>query len=397
MKRIWLIFLVLGLVCAVQAEQRIALVIGNGAYSDAPLRNPPNDARAMAQALRQCSFEVIEKINSDQRTMEDAIRDFGQKIQQGGVGLFYYAGHGMQVQGTNYLIPVGAEVKAEDEVKYKAVDAGMVLSKMETAGNRVNIVILDACRNNPFARSFRSVDRGLKKMDAPKGTLLAYATAPGDVAADGEGANGLYTALLLKHLDTPGLAVEQVFKRVRADVMQATGDSQVPWNQSEGGVTWLQIDSEYALIEWGDGRFVAKSRYEDHPVVMVSWYGAKAYCEWSGKRLPTEEEWQQACQGRDGRTYPWGNNVPTENLANYSGYYLLAPVGSFPAGASPYGAMDMAGNVWEWTMSAESNRYVLRGGSWSSSNPDYLRCASRARGDPHPDVRLGNLGFRCAR
>jgi uncharacterized caspase-like protein len=121
---------------AIQAEQRVALVIGNGAYQDAPLRNPPNDARAMTQALRECGFEVIEEINSDQRGMEEAIRAFGKKIQRGGVGLFYYAGHGMQVQGTNFLIPVGAEVQAEDEVKYKAVDAGMVLSKMETAGNR---------------------------------------------------------------------------------------------------------------------------------------------------------------------------------------------------------------------------------------------------------------------
>ncbi len=219
-------------VAQAQTEQRVALVIGNGAYPDAPLRNPPNDAQAMAHKLRVCGFEVIEKINSDQRGMEEAIREFGMQIQRGGVGLFYYAGHGMQVQGTNYLIPVGTEVKAEDEVKFKSVDAGMVLSKMESAGNRMNIMILDACRNNPFDRSFRSADRGLKKMDAPTGTLLAYATAPGNIAADGTGENGLYTAMLLKHLDTPGLAVEQVFKRVRDDVMKATGDSQVPWEST---------------------------------------------------------------------------------------------------------------------------------------------------------------------
>ena len=212
-----------------QTEQRVALVIGNGDYQDGRLRNPPNDARVMAQKLRQCNFEVIERINSDQQGMEDAIREFGMQIQRGGVGLFYYAGHGMQVQGINYLIPIGAEVNAEHEVKYEAVDAGRVLSEMESAGNRVNIVILDACRNNPFARSFRSSDRGLKKMDAPRGSLLAYATAPGDVAADGDEKNGLYTSKLLLHMDTPGLAVEQVFKNVGRDVQQKTGGSQVPW------------------------------------------------------------------------------------------------------------------------------------------------------------------------
>lgn len=232
MKRILTTLLLLTWVTVAQAEQRVALVIGNGAYDDAPLRNPPNDARAMACALRECGFEVIEKINSDQRTMAEAIRTFGQKIQRGGVGLFYYAGHGMQVQGTNYLIPVGAKVKTEDEVQYEAVDAGRVLSKMEAAGNRLNIIILDACRNNPFARSFRSADRGLKKMDAPKGSLLAYATSPGGVAADGDGQNGLYTSKLLKHMDTPGVAVEQVFKRVRDEVMKATGDDQVPWEST---------------------------------------------------------------------------------------------------------------------------------------------------------------------
>jgi uncharacterized caspase-like protein len=221
--------LLLAWACIAQSEQRVALVIGNGAYDDAPLKNPPNDARAMAQALRECEFEVIEKINSDQRTMEEAIRAFGQKIHSGGVGLFYYAGHGMQVQGTNYLIPVGAGVESEHEVKYEAVDAGRVLSEMESAGNRINIIILDACRNNPFARSFRSADRGLKKMDAPKGSLLAYATSPGAVAADGDGLNGLYTSKLLLHLRTPGLPVEQVFKRVRGDLMKVTGDNQIPW------------------------------------------------------------------------------------------------------------------------------------------------------------------------
>ena len=215
-----------------QTEERLALVIGNGNYEVSPLRNPPNDARAMAAALRECGFEVIERIDSDQRTMDEAIREFGRRLSHGGVGVFYYAGHGMQVDGRNFLIPVGADIKAEDEVKYRAVDAGMVLGKMETAASRVNIVILDACRDNPFARSFRTTTRGLKRMDAPIGSFIAYATEPGGVAADGEGQYGLYTSKLLEHIRTPGLPVELVFRRVRKSVTAATGDAQVPWDAS---------------------------------------------------------------------------------------------------------------------------------------------------------------------
>jgi hypothetical protein len=212
-----------------QNTQRVALVIGNGAYQDAPLKNPPNDARAMAQALRECDFEVIEKINSNKREMIEGIREFGKNIRRGGVGLFFYAGHGMQVGSTNYLVPVGVDVKSEGDVEFECVDANRVLGQMEDAENRINIIILDACRNNPFARSFRSSDRGLKRMDAPKGSLLAYATEPGDVAADGDGANGLYTSALLKHMRTPGLSVVQVFQRAGGEVRKTSGDSQVPW------------------------------------------------------------------------------------------------------------------------------------------------------------------------
>ena len=185
-----------------QTGEQVALVMGNGAYQVSPLRNPPNDARAMAAALRECGFEVIERIDSDQRTMDEAIREFGRRLSHGGVGVCYYAGHGMQVDGRNYLIPVGADIQAEDEVKYRAVDAGIVLGKMESAASRVNIVILDACRDNPFARSFRTSARGLKRMDAPIGSFIAYATSPGGVAADGAGRYGLYTSNL--HLEGAG-------------------------------------------------------------------------------------------------------------------------------------------------------------------------------------------------
>ncbi len=214
------------------AEPRIALVIGNGAYTEGPLANPVNDARDMAATLRQYGFEVLSGENRNRRQMEDLIREFGRKIRSGGVGMFYFAGHGVQVNGANYLIPIGAQINGEAEVKYEAVDAGFVLAQMEEARNRLNIVVLDACRNNPFARSFRSPSRGLASIDAPVGTLIAYATAPGRTASDGGGRNGLYTKELLAAMQLPGLKLEDVFKRVRAEVRRQSNNQQIPWEAS---------------------------------------------------------------------------------------------------------------------------------------------------------------------
>ena len=213
--------------------RRVALVIGNGAYKEAPLRNPSNDARDIAASLRSLGFEVILRQDADLKSMERAIDDFYNSLKKGGTGLFYFAGHGIQVGGINYLVPVGARIASESDVRYQAVDAGRVLGKMEDAGNGLNLVILDACRNNPFARSFRSAaGMGLAKMDAPTGSFIAYATAPGSVAADGSGKNGVYTKHLLLNVNTPGLSVEELFKRVRLGVVAETGKKQVPWEAS---------------------------------------------------------------------------------------------------------------------------------------------------------------------
>jgi TonB family protein len=214
------------------SEPRVALVIGNGAYADGALANSANDARDMATALRQLGFDVSSGENLDRRQMEEKIRDFGKKIRGGGVGMFYYAGHGAQVGGANYLIPIGAQINGEAEVKYEAVDVGFVLAQMEEARNRLNIVVLDACRNNPFARSFRSASNGLASIDAPVGTLIAYATAPGRTASDGNARNGLYTHELLAAMRLPGLKIEDVFKRVRSEVRRQSNDQQVPWESS---------------------------------------------------------------------------------------------------------------------------------------------------------------------
>jgi len=215
-----------------QPERRTALVIGNAGYASGALRNPINDARAMAKALGDLSFEVTLKENLDQKQMKREIQAFGEKLQKGGVGLFYYAGHGIQVNGHNYLLPVGAAIEHEKQVEYEAVDMGAVLSEMDYAHNRLNIVIMDACRDNPFARSFRSISQGLASVDAPTGTLVAYATAPGSVANDGQGDNGVYTGELIRAMVQPGLKIEDVFKQVRSAVREATGGRQVPWESS---------------------------------------------------------------------------------------------------------------------------------------------------------------------
>lgn len=215
------------------AEERVALIIGNSNYETAPLANPVNDASDMASALRRLGFSVILKKDANLQTMEEAIEDFGNRLKKGGVGLFFYAGHGVQVYGSNYLIPVGAKIKKEADVKYRAVDAARILDEMENAGNGMNIVILDACRDNPFGRSFRSASRGLSIIsNAPRGTYITYSTSPGNVAADGKGRNSPYTESLLKHIQTPGLPIEQVFKQVRQDLALKTGGQQVPWELS---------------------------------------------------------------------------------------------------------------------------------------------------------------------
>lgn len=216
-----------------QTEKRIALIIGNSTYTDVPLKNPVNDANEMAQALKMVGFEVLSYTNLDQNGMKRAIRDFGSKLKTSrGVGLFYYAGHGVQVRGVNYLIPIGATANNEQDIEYEAVEAGLVLAQMEAADNPMNIVILDACRNNPFARSFRSADKGLAQMNPPSGSLIAYSTAPGSVASDGTGKNGLYTAELLKKLKTPNLSIEEILKQVRISVRNQTQGNQTPWESS---------------------------------------------------------------------------------------------------------------------------------------------------------------------
>ncbi len=211
------------------ASQRVALVIGNGSYASAPLKNPVNDAKDITSLLESFDFEVIRKINVNKRQMLSGISTFAKKLNNSEIGLFYYAGHGMQIDGRNYLIPVGVNVDAETDVEFEAVDAGRIIRRMKTVNNPLNVVILDACRNNPFARSFRSTNKGLARMDAPKGTIIAYATGAGEVAVDGKGRNGIFTKHLLQAMKKPGSDIRDVINEAGMGVMVETDDRQIPW------------------------------------------------------------------------------------------------------------------------------------------------------------------------
>jgi WD40 repeat protein len=217
---------------ALAQEERVALVIGNSTYKDAPLGNPSNDARAMAIRLKELGFKVMERENASLEEMRKSVRDFGNQLALGAAGLFYYAGHGIQSGGTNYLIPVDADIQDETELATRAFAASEVLEKMDAAKNRINIVILDACRNNPLTRKVRSASHGLAPMEQGSGMIIAFATKPGSTSIDGEGSHGLYTGELLDALGQPGLSVEEVFKQVRLEVSRKSNGEQIPWENS---------------------------------------------------------------------------------------------------------------------------------------------------------------------
>ncbi|KIC23263.1 caspase family protein [Leisingera sp. ANG-M6] len=218
------------------AEERLALVIGNSSYGAvSALDNPVRDARLMAEVLEGLGFDVTLAADAKQIEMKRAIAQFGRKLRSAGedaTGLFYYAGHGVQSFGSNYLLPVDVALADAADLDLMAIEAQSVLRQMASARNRTNIVILDACRNNPFEAVADLNASGLAEMKAPTGTFLAYATAPGDVALDGEGANSPFTEALAREITVPGAPVEQVFKQVRRAVLEQSGGRQTPWDTS---------------------------------------------------------------------------------------------------------------------------------------------------------------------
>ena len=234
-----------------QKQPKVALVIGNANYEEDRLSNPVNDATDIAKALKELGFEVTLKENQDLRSMEAAINDFSRQLRKGGVGVFYYAGHGVQVEGENYLIPLKAKLLNEKDARYEAVALGKVLNAMEEARNQVNIIIIDACRDNPFYRRWRSSRRssnvrGLTAVSPPNGIIIVYATREGNIAADGRGQrNSPFTSALLENIKQPNIDVQLMFRRVSTAVKEKTNAAQQPWTEGnlEGGEFYLNPQS----------------------------------------------------------------------------------------------------------------------------------------------------------
>jgi len=212
------------------SARRTALIIGNAAYQESPLRHPINDASDMNETLKKLHFETALLRNATFEQMDNAIDAFGRKLRQGGVGLFYYTGHGVQIEGQNYLIPVDTPLQSPSKVKYRAVPVHGLLERMADAGNKLNIIVLDACRDHVLTRSWPQ--RGLAVMQAAIGSLIAYSTVPGEIVLDGSERNGVYTKHLLRHITQRGITVEELFKRVRMGVKEETKGKQIPWESS---------------------------------------------------------------------------------------------------------------------------------------------------------------------
>ncbi len=519
---------------------RRALLIGNGSYEHfGALRNPTRDARMLHQTLSSLGFEVALVEDASRERLQGAIRRFAQSVNAGDIALIYYSGHGVSVGGHNYLVPVdfdgscGPDIGAQLEERALSVD-----EMMTTIGGRQgrNVLLFDACRNNPCvaaARSLtrglsnaRSVGEGLASVRAPRDTMIVYATDPGSTADDGEGQNSPFALALRDHLPDP-FDVATVVRRVRSSVAAATNDQQVPWTEESlraelvlGGaavteapgearpaIVAVQVPARAPRVEppvqtssppaaitalatvsvpacpsgmisiaggdftMGDAAAVdaptrsahvgsfcmdrtevsvtsyrrcvtagactepspfqnvrgnynmfcnwGRSGAETHPVNCVDWTQSTAYCMWAGGRLPTEEEWEYAARGREGRVWAWGNagidgthaNLCGDECSSYStssgfsefaaypGHHdefaVTAPVDSLPAGATPEGLLNMTGNVLEWTSTVDGNKRVRRGGSWFDYVPSWVRAASRSANGPAD--RSHSIGFRCAR
>jgi uncharacterized caspase-like protein len=233
-----------GASAAPPAASRAALVIGNGAYNEAPLRNPVSDAKAVAAALERLGFATTLVTNGGWQSLGQAVRSFGDQHSAASMRVVYYAGHGAQIRGRNYMVPVDVDVSDEADLIRKSIDANELVQRLARQPQAVNLLILDACRNNPASQVALAADGrrlrtrssgapGLARMQAPAGSLIAYATAPGQVADDRAGGeHSLYTKHLLAHIATPGMPLERLFKRVRLEVLRESQSQQQPWEEN---------------------------------------------------------------------------------------------------------------------------------------------------------------------
>jgi len=311
MIRIWaLLALVVGMAVVAttaQAERRIALVIGNAAYTHAPaLANPANDAKAVAQALERLNFEVVSGFDLGNTELRKTVREFAGKVSGADVALFFYAGHGLQVGGENYLIPVDAAIQTEADLDFNAVKMDLVSRQMDREA-KIKIVMLDACRDNPFekqlARSMgktrsAALKKGLAEIGTTGGTLIAFATDPGDVALDGDGKHSPFTEALLRHIETPGVEIGLVMRRVTKDVFEGTKEKQRPWtNASLTGEFYMKPGSAPPAAAPAAGAAPAPSvnpNFDERQIELALWQSADR----SGAARDYEEYLKQYPRGQ---------------------------------------------------------------------------------------------------
>ncbi len=310
--RLVLPFVIACLAFPAMAEKRVALVIGNAAYKHAPaLANPKNDAEGMAAALKRLKFDVLAGTDLDKPAMERLLQAFSLKLETADVALIFYAGHGLQVHGRNYLVPVDGKLDREADLVFQAVPLDVIQGLMEQS-QRTNIMILDACRDNPLARNLArtmgtrsaSIGRGLGEAKAGIGTLIVYATQPGNVALDGDTKNSPFTAALLKHIEAPGLEIRQVLTRVRNDVITTTREKQVPWDSSS-----LRGDFFFAAAA---GAPETKAPAETKP----------------GETKPPAAT-DPPPRGADGEIVFWQSIKDSKNAADFKDYLARWPSGTF--------------------------------------------------------------------
>ncbi len=381
--------------------QRVALVMGNKDYPDNRLRNPINDARDMKTVLDKLGFVVVYRENASFEQMNEAMHEFIRKLDKDSVALFYFSGHGVQADKTNYLLPIGAMITNKTELKSRAYDASVALDRMEKTGARINMVFLDACRNVIF-RGYGSPQNGWVQMGNKSGSIIAFATALDEVADDGTGRNGTFTKHLLRYIQEPGLTAIEALQKVQTAVADETHDLQKPWLNygplREFCFTGCPLDKkqpiaiemvDILLLDIAIGKYeISKkqwqalmvnnnadsSEFEDSPITQVSFDNAQEFVRRLNQatglnyRLPTSKEWQIACEAGQALNY-CGSNDPDEVAWYADNSNGLVHPFSESKKPNAWGIFNMSGNVNEWTTDCyddDCNRRVIRGGGSDS-------------------------------
>jgi TPR repeat protein len=306
----------------IRPRKQVALVIGNAAYRNRPLANPTNDARDVGARLTEIGFDTETVLDADRKQMAAAVDRFMGKLGTGDVALFYYSGHGTEIDGENYLIPVDFEGQNEVDLRYDTQAAGKIQERMERSGAQLNIIVLDACRDNPFRSSSRGSGGGLAAMNAGRGTFVAFATSPGRTASDNStGRNGLFTQYFLQALRQPGLGLDDVFNIVRESVDQASGGKQLPWSQT--GVV-----GRYAFVA---GSAAPALETSSDPAALVAraelLYKAEDYRSAAPLFLQAAEAGNPAAMGWMGHLCEWGRGVRSDRAEAFRWYKKAADAG----------------------------------------------------------------------